>query len=80
MRNIVFEITDNEEKVLRHYCMDPQDWIENAVGHLVELAKDKLYEQELERILDDPAETQLTTSRDDIVSNYRGPLMGNPNI
>jgi len=79
MRNIVFEITDNEEKVLRHYCMDPQDWIENAVGHLVELAKDKLYEQELNRILEDPAETQLTTSRDDIVANYRGPLQGNPN-
>ena len=65
MRNIVFEITDNEQKVLAHYCMDPQDWIENAVGHLIEQAKDKLFESEHDR--------------DSVISSYNGPLKGNPN-
>lgn len=79
MRNIVFEITDNEQKVLDHYCMDPQDWIENAVNHLVEQAKDQLFQAELNRILDDPDISTMVNDRDTVVANYLGPLKGNPN-
>lgn len=79
MRNIVFEITDNEQKVLDHYCMDPQDWIENAVTHLVENAKEKIYELEVERIMADPDISTLVTDRNEIVNMYSGPLKGNPN-
>jgi len=79
MRNIVFEITDNEQKVLDHYCMDPQDWIENAVTHLVENAKEKIYELEVERIMSDPDVSTLVTDRNEIVNMYSGPLKGNPN-
>lgn len=79
MRNIVFEITDNEQKVLDHYCMDPQDWIENAVTHLVEGAKEKIYNIEVERIMSDPDIATLVTDRNEIVNLYSGPLKGNPN-
>ena len=79
MRNIVFEITDNEQKVLDHYCMDPQDWIENAVTHLVEGAKEKIYNIEVERIMADPDIATLVTDRNEIVNMYNGPLKGNPN-
>mgnify|MGYP006874404869 FL=1 len=79
MRNIVFDITDNEQKVLTRYCMDPQDWIENAVTHLVEQAKQKIYDQEVERILADPDIGTLVTDRNEIVAMYSGPLKGNPN-
>ena len=79
MRNIVFEITDNEQKVLDHYCMDPQDWIENAVTHLIEGAKEKIYNLEVERILADPDVSTLVTDRNEIVNMYSGPLRGNPN-
>jgi len=79
MRNIVFEITDNEQKTLLHFCRDPQDWIENAVNHLIYQARDRLYEAELTRILDDPDVATLTTSKDQIVQQYNGPLKGNPN-
>jgi len=79
MRNIVFEITDNEQKVLERYCMDPQDWIENAVNHLVEGAKTQIYDSEVERILADPDVATLVTDRNEIVNMYSGPLKGNPN-
>jgi|TARA_B110000305_G_scaffold108420_1_gene122009 hypothetical protein len=79
MRNIVFEITDNEQKVLAHYCMDPQDWIENAVGHLIEQAKDKIFESELDRILEDPDIATMVNDRDSVIGLYNGPLKGNPN-
>lgn len=79
MRNIVFEITDNEQKVLAHYCMDPQDWIENAVTHLVSLAKEQIFENELNRILADPDIATMITDKDQIVQMYNGPLKGNPN-
>lgn len=79
MRNIVFEITDNEQKVLAHYCMDPQDWIENAVNHLISLAKEQIFENELNRILADPDIATMVTDRDQIVQMYNGPLKGNPN-
>jgi hypothetical protein len=59
--------------------MDPQDWVENAVGHLVELAKDQMVTAEVERMLADPGTTLMTTDRDEIVQNYNGSLIGNPN-
>lgn len=79
MRNIVFEITDNEQKVLAHYCMDPQDWIENAVNHLIQGAKDEIFELELDRILADPDIGTMYNDKDTIVQMYSGPLKGNPN-
>jgi hypothetical protein len=79
MRNIVFEITDNEQKVLDRYCMDSQEWIEKAVHHLVEGAKTQIYDSEVERILADPDVATLVTDRNEIVNMYSGPLKGNPN-
>lgn len=79
MRNIVFEITDNEQKVLEHFCMDPQDWIENAVNHLVQLAKEEIFELELQRIMEDPDIGVMVNDKDTIVQMYSGPLKGNPN-
>ena len=79
MRNIVFDITDNEQKVLAHYCFDPQDWIENAVNHLIETAKQNIYDAELERIIADPDVQTMVTDRNEIVKMYNGPLKGNPN-
>lgn len=79
MRNVTFEITDVQYKVLANQAMDPQDWVENAVGHLVELAKDQMVTAEVERMLADPGTSLMTTDRDEIVQNYNGSLIGNPN-
>tara|TARA_B110000503_G_scaffold40341_1_gene66267 strand:- start:9197 stop:9439 length:243 start_codon:yes stop_codon:yes gene_type:complete len=79
MRSITFEITDNENKALLHNCANPQDWIENAVGHLINRAKDTLVEKEIERQLNDPSVSTITNDRDTLVRNYNGPLLGNPN-
>lgn len=79
MRNVTFEITDVQYKVLANQAMDPQDWVENAVGHLVELAKDQMVTAEVDRMLADPGTSLMTTDRDEIVQNYNGSLIGNPN-
>jgi len=79
MRNITFEITDMEYKVLANQALDPEGWVENAVGHVVELAKDEMVNLEMARMFEDPNTTQMTTNRDDIVANYGGSLLGNPN-
>ena len=31
-----------EYKVLANQALDPEGWVENAVGHVVELAKDEM--------------------------------------
>ena len=76
MKEITFEITDVENKVLLNQVADPQDWIENAVNHLVELAKDKMVTEELDRMIADPSVTAIPTDREEIVRQYRGPLKG----
>ena len=79
MRNITFEITDMEYKVLTNQALDPEGWVENAVSHVVELAKDEMVNLEMTRMFEDPNTTQMTTNRDEIVANYSGSLLGNPN-
>lgn len=79
MRNVTFEITDVQYKVLANQALDPQDWVENAVGHLCELAKDQMVEAELNRMMADPNVHTMTTDRNEIVQNYNGALIGNPN-
>jgi len=79
MRNVTFEITDVQYKVLANQALDPQDWVENAVGHLCELAKDQMVEAELNRMMADPNVHTMTTDRNEIVQNYNGALISNPN-
>ena len=80
MKTITFEITDLEQKVLANQCADPQDWIENAVLHLCELAKDQLVQTEIDRMIADPNISEMSTDRNEIVSRYNGPLKGNPGV
>lgn len=79
MRTITFEITDVEQKVLAASARLPQDWVENAVNHLVSLAKDEIVQKELARMIEDPNVVAITTDRDEIVRNFSGPLKGDPN-
>jgi hypothetical protein len=79
MRTITFEITDVEQKVLAANARLPQEWVENAVSHLVALAKDEIVQKELARMIEDPNVPIITTDRDEIIRNYSGPLKGDPN-
>jgi hypothetical protein len=68
MPQIQIELTDLEYKVLEHYCMDVQDWAENATRHQIELAKDVIVECEKQRMLADPNCTCMPSDRDEICS------------
>lgn len=80
MRNIIFEVTDNEYKVLLNQCADPEEWVENAVNALIERAKDLLVENEITRILEDSEESVLINDRSEIIARYQGPLKGDPTL
>ncbi len=79
MKTITFEITDVEQKVLAASARLPQDWVENAVNHLISLAKDEIVQKELARMIEDPNVVAITTDRDELVRNFNGPLKGDPN-
>lgn len=79
MRNIIFSITDNEQKVLDYNCPDPQDWIENAVRHVIDVVKDEIYELEVNRILENPNIATMINDKATIIKNFKGPFKGNIN-
>ena len=41
--------------------------------------KDRLFEDELNRILDDPDQVTMVNDKNAVIQAYRGPLKGNPN-
>jgi hypothetical protein len=68
MSYITFEMTELEATVFEHIAMDPQEWIENAINHQVELVKDEIVAAEKARMLADPNTTHIPADRDVIVS------------
>lgn len=69
MSQIVFELTELEDKLLAHVAYDPQDWIENVVAHQIMLCKDEIVDMELARMIADPNTKQMPSDRDKIVEN-----------
>lgn len=61
-----FELTDLEAKVFEHIAQNPQEWIENAVKHQVELIKDEVVAAEKARMIADPTCTHMPADRDTI--------------
>lgn len=68
MSYITFEMTDLEAKVFEHIAMNPQEWIENAINHQVELVKDEVVAMEKVRMLADPNITHIPADRNVIVA------------
>lgn len=68
MSYITFEMTDLEAKVFEHIAMDPQEWIENAIKHQVELVKDEVVAIEKIRMLADSNVTHIPADRNVIVA------------
>lgn len=66
MAMIEFEMTDFEVMIFEHIAADPQDWIENAVRHQIELAKDEVVEMQKAKMLADPNCQYIPADRDQI--------------
>ena len=63
------ELTDVQEKVLRHIAYDPQEWIENAIFERCRKAIDEIYKKEVARMVDDPSIQNIPADKNTIIEN-----------
>lgn len=61
-------MTDLEAKCLAHIAMNPQDFIENAVRHQIDIARDELVALEKQRMIKDPSITHMPSDPNTIIA------------
>ncbi len=78
MKKIEIELTPAEDKAFRRVAMDPQEWINNAVGHRIGTIIDKLYNLEVEYSVVNPEVAVIPTDRTEAALAWiiRNPLAG----
>ena len=62
-------ITDAEEKAFYWDTVDPVGWVDNAVKNKCRKAKDRLYDQEVQRMTDDDNLSSIPADKDTIINN-----------
>ena len=62
-------ITDAEEKAFAWDTVDPDAWVDNVVKNKCRKAKDRLYEQEVQRMTDDESVTSIPANKDTVINN-----------
>jgi hypothetical protein len=65
MKTYTIEITDAQDKALRHVALDPQQWIQNVVNVRCDVAVDDIVKVEIERRL--AAGETISGTKSDIV-------------
>lgn len=65
MKTYTIEITDAQDRALRHVALDPQQWIQNVVNVRCDVAIDGIVKIEIERRL--TAGDTISGSKADIV-------------
>jgi hypothetical protein len=64
---IVLEFNDLEEKCLRYFAADPEEWARNFIEARIFAAKQEIYQAEVRRMTDDPAVTSIPANVDVVV-------------
>ena len=67
MATYTITLTDAEDKALRYVAFDPQDWIDNAVHNRCRQAVDQIYQEEVERMTNDPDITSIPANKEQVV-------------
>jgi hypothetical protein len=67
MAEYVITLTDAEDKALRYVAFDPQDWIDNAVHNRCRQAIDQIYQEEVERMTNDPEVDSIPANKEQVV-------------
>ena len=62
-------ITDAVEKAFAWDTVDPDAWVDNVVKNKCRKAKDRLYEQEVQRMTDDESVTSIPANKDTVINN-----------
>lgn len=66
---IVVNLTSAEAKALAYVAYDPAEWAENAVKERARLAMEEIFQQEVQRMLQDPSVTEIPADRETVVLN-----------
>jgi len=64
---IVLEFNDLEEKCLKYFAADPEEWARNFIEARIYAAKHEIYQSEVRRMTDDPNVTSIPASIDVVV-------------
>jgi hypothetical protein len=67
MAEYTVTLTDAEDKALRYVALDPQDWIDNAVHNRCRQAIDQIYQEEVERMTNDPEVDSIPANKEQVV-------------
>jgi hypothetical protein len=67
MAEYTITLTDAEDKALCYVALDPQDWIDNAVHNRCRQAIDQIYQEEVERMTNDPTVESIPANKEQVV-------------
>jgi hypothetical protein len=60
-------LTDSENKAMEHIAYSVQEWIDNAVKNRARIAKEEIYNVEIERMNADPSIDTIPANLDQVV-------------
>lgn len=64
---IVLEFNDLEEKCLKYFAADPEDWARNFIEARIFAAKQEIYQSEVRRMTADPSIKSMPADVDAVV-------------
>lgn len=67
-RVITIELTDLDEKCMRYFAADPDEWARNFVRARIFAAKQEIYQSEIRRMTADPTITSIPADVDTVVA------------
>ena len=67
MATYTVTLTEAQDKALRVFVEDPQDWIEGMTLNRCRIAIDDIYNAEVQRMVDDPTVTSIPADKDSVV-------------
>ena len=61
------ELTDAEDKAMKHIAVSVDEWVENAVKNRARLSIEQIYNEEVERMNADESITSIPANKEQVV-------------
>jgi hypothetical protein len=68
-KTFTVNLTDIQAKAMHYFAYDPQEWIETAVFARCQVAMDEIFNNEIQRLMNDPNTTSIPANRQDVILN-----------
>lgn len=65
---ITVNLTDLDEKVMRYFAADPEEFVNNFISARIFSSKQEIYQNEIRRMTADPTVTVIPADVDTVVS------------